>query len=387
MHMSQYSQLYVVMSAWLLLGSVQALACANPQAALGVARIVEVDAQSGPLFGRITKQVREDDFLRAKEVVLTFDDGPVPWITGPILETLKRHCTKATFFSVGKMAAGYGKTVRDILDAGHTLAGHTWSHPLNLPKMARNKAIAEIERGFSAVLGPAGGEVAPFFRFPGLNDSAPLLDYLQKRGIAAFTVDVVSDDSFINDPERLARVTLERIEARRGGIVLFHDIKPATARALPVILDQLKRRGYSVVHLRSRAYVAPHPDFPVQGEAANAVALKGTRFDGDGNTEDRKLLPFFGAVILKRALDPDIVGRPVARVSPPRRERTNGERAGQGGAGARPNRPGFGSAERKAVSPPRANPRRNGEPAREVLPWAPAAAPNERPERRPIPLR
>ena len=78
-----------------------ARACTNSTGGLGVSRIVEIDVSGGPLFGAISKRKREPSFLAPKEVVLTFDDGPVPWITAPILKTLDDFCTKATFFAVG----------------------------------------------------------------------------------------------------------------------------------------------------------------------------------------------------------------------------------------------------------------------------------------------
>ncbi|MHA1179956.1 MAG: polysaccharide deacetylase family protein, partial [Alphaproteobacteria bacterium] len=72
--------------------------CSNPDAALGVSRIVEIDTKAGPLFGDFSKYEREPRFLGPKEVVLTFDDGPMPRYTKPILEALDKFCTKATFF-------------------------------------------------------------------------------------------------------------------------------------------------------------------------------------------------------------------------------------------------------------------------------------------------
>ncbi len=311
---------FMTMAVCLCGGVASVRACEAGADALGVSRIVEIETRSGPLFGQITKQVREDDFLKPMEVVLTFDDGPVPWITGPILKTLKAHCTKATFFSVGKMAKAYPETVHDIVQSGHTLGGHTWSHPLNLPKMAKAKAVAEIERGFASLVASSGGEIAPFFRFPGLNDSGPLLTYLQERGIASFTVDVVSDDSFISDPDELVRVTMRRIIARRGGIVLFHDIKPATAKALPAILDELKARGFSVVHLRPSEHLEADPSFA--GEFSATAKVLQLRGSSNGEGIRPPLLPFYGAVLLERALDPDTVGRPVTRLVPELRNRS-----------------------------------------------------------------
>jgi hypothetical protein len=150
------------------------------------------------------------------------------------------------------MAIAYPRLVKRVLAEGHTVGTHTWSHPMSLPQMTPEDARADIERGFTAVTLAAGRPIAPFFRFPGLRDNTALLTYLKQRKVATFTVDVVSNDSFIASADRLVATTLSRIEAHGGGIVLFHDIKQQTAKALPIVLAELKRRGYSVVHLRSR---------------------------------------------------------------------------------------------------------------------------------------
>ena len=89
--------------------------CANPKDALGVSRIVEIDAKSGPLYGAFTKYDKEPRFLGPKEVVLTFDDGPMPKHTKPILDALDKFCTKATFFYVGQMAQAYPDMVKEVL--------------------------------------------------------------------------------------------------------------------------------------------------------------------------------------------------------------------------------------------------------------------------------
>jgi peptidoglycan-N-acetylglucosamine deacetylase len=261
---------------------------ACPSGGLGVSRIVNIDASTGPLYGDITKQAHQANFLKPKEVVLTFDDGPLPWITKSILDTLERFCTKATFFSVGRMAIAYPETTRDIQHRGHSLGTHTWSHPMNMRRMTIEQSSAEIERGFAAVSAAAGGPIAPFFRFPGLSDSGPMLTHLQKRNVASFTVDVVSNDSFISSVERLTSETIAKVEARQGGIMLFHDIKAVTAKALPGILTELQRRGYRVVHMTSTAPFRPDPRYSVEFAGKIALAEQGK--------SGKKLMPFFGAV-------------------------------------------------------------------------------------------
>lgn len=278
----------------------------NPGSGLGVARVVDIDTSNGPLFGDLSRYPREATFLAPKEVVLTFDDGPMPWITKSILDTLDAHCTRATFFSVGRMAVAYPASVRDVLARGHTVGTHTWSHPLNLRRLRPEAAIDEVERGFAAVALAAGQPIAPFFRFPGLSDNAALLTHLQSRGVGSFTVDVVSNDSYIADAARLAQQTLARIEARGGGIVLFHDIKVSTARALPAILGELQRRGYKVVHLRSRHAFEPLPQYQATLEpmVAKAMPVAGAK---------PGLVPFYAAAPLPQALPETAV---VAQLAP-----------------------------------------------------------------------
>lgn len=237
-------------------------ACADPAHALGVKRVLEIDTRDGPVIGSITRYAHEDHALGPKEVVLTFDDGPDPPITERILAALRAECTKASFFLIGKMAEAYPGYVRREVEEGHTVGTHTWSHPLHINRMTADEGIAEIDKGFAAVEKAAGQPVAPFFRFPGLNDSGTLLNHLQARGIATITVDVVSDDSFIHDPKRIVETMFRRLDARGGGIILFHDIKPLTGEVLPLVLAELKAKGYGVVQLKAKPKASTEASAP-----------------------------------------------------------------------------------------------------------------------------
>lgn len=254
-------------------GGLQHASCAQPENAIGVHRTITIDASSGPIFGAVTRREREASFLKKGEVVLTFDDGPLPGVTTRILEILSRECTRATFFSVGRMALAYPATYRKVVAAGHTVGGHTYSHAANMPSLPPEKAVDEIERGFAALTRVAGHPVAPFFRFPGLRDSDGLLGYLQSRGLATFTVDVISNDSFIDDPLKLTQKTMDQVRQRGGGIILFHDIKPVTARALPLIIKALREEGFKVVHLVAAEDFRVLPAY----EGAFEVALSKSR--------------------------------------------------------------------------------------------------------------
>jgi peptidoglycan/xylan/chitin deacetylase (PgdA/CDA1 family) len=166
-------------------------ACAGNDA-LGVSRVMEIDPTGGPRYG--TYQYPSTLALGPKKVVLTFDDGPYPERTRSVLDALDRHCAKATFFAVGRFAEAYPDIVSDLVARGHTLANHSWSHPANLGHLALAKAKQEIERGFASLRAVSPGHVAPFFRYPGLNDSDDLNDYLAQSDIAVLSCDTGTDD-------------------------------------------------------------------------------------------------------------------------------------------------------------------------------------------------
>lgn len=311
--------LVIVMAMTVTPATAESQGCQAGNGALAVSRTVEIDADNGPIFGQITTQKKEPSFLNDKEVVLTFDDGPMPWITKSILDTLDKYCTKATFFSVGRMALTYPDTVQEVLARGHTLGTHTMTHPFNMPRMAPSTAHSQIEQGFAAVATAAGQPIAPFFRFPGLADSAALMDYLQSRGIAAFTVDVVSNDSYIHSASTLTRRTLAQIDRLGGGIVLFHDIKATTAKALPHILAGLAKRGYKVVHI-----TAAKPYEPLdEAVAAILPRLKKTKVAATDTDDDASddAMPFYGRVHPSMATEQEFDAQEITKVSPAARAR------------------------------------------------------------------
>ncbi len=234
-------------------------ACPPGPNALGVSRVTEIDTSSGPRFGF---QYKEQDVLADGEVVLTFDDGPLRPYSRPVLEALAAHCTKATFFVVGRMAVADPEMVREYARLGHTIGIHTWSHA-NLHSITPLKARTEIELGFSAVQQAMGKPLAPFFRFPFLRDPKSMIMHLQGRQIGIFSVDVDSKDFRTRDPGTVHRRVMGDLARAKKGIILFHDIQPSTARALPSLLADLKAKGYRVVHLQPKAEATTMPEFDV----------------------------------------------------------------------------------------------------------------------------
>ena len=229
-----------------------AVAC--PAEALGTARTMTVDPAATPRVGR--KQFPETLPLNPKEVVLTFDDGPWPTTTPRVLDALKAECVHATFFLLGRNAAAHPAIVRREAAEGHTIGHHTYSHRL-LAHLPLAKAEAEIDRGIATVEAILSGQrntrpSTPFFRFPGFVANPALLDRMQDRGIAVFGADVWASDWTPMTPDEELHKLMRRIEKSQGGIVLLHDTKAQTARMLPALLRELKKRGFAVVHIVPR---------------------------------------------------------------------------------------------------------------------------------------
>ncbi len=104
--------------------------------------------------------------LEDHEVVLTFDDGPLPRNSNQILEILASQCIKATFFEIGRMAQVYPEGVRKLRDAGHSIGTpQPGSHPLTMNKMPIERARQEIDDGIASVKAALGDDaaLAPFF--------------------------------------------------------------------------------------------------------------------------------------------------------------------------------------------------------------------------------
>ncbi|NJO24208.1 MAG: polysaccharide deacetylase family protein, partial [Sphingomonadales bacterium] len=215
--------------------------------ALGVARTISLDSTQGPRYGN--QQYHDHTLLRDGEVILTFDDGPHPHYTKMVLDALEAHCTRATFFMVGFRAMTASALVRDIARRGHTIGTHTWSHQ-DLAKIDPVAAKAEIELGISAVQKSLGAPAAPFFRFPYLSAPRGMQAYLKSRNTGMFSIDVDSYDYKTRSPTLVVRNVMQQLQAKKKGILLFHDIQPATAGAMKLMLDELKRGGFQVVHMR-----------------------------------------------------------------------------------------------------------------------------------------
>ncbi|WP_338821564.1 polysaccharide deacetylase family protein [Bradyrhizobium septentrionale] len=230
--------------------AVRAADCPGNPNALGTSRTLVVDPIEHPRIG--TMQYPETLPLADHEVVLTFDDGPLPKYSNQVLAILASQCVKATFFTIGSQARFNPEGVRKLIAAGHTVGTHSQNHPLTMNKMPLEKVKQEVDDGIASTLAALNGDkskLAAFFRIPGLMRAEIPEAYLASQGIQVWSADFPADDWRHVSPQRVYDLAIQRIEAKHKGILLLHDIQPRTVAALPRILNTLKERGYRIVHV------------------------------------------------------------------------------------------------------------------------------------------
>src|SRR3569833_1196673 len=260
--------------AWIVLclglltvGSPAALAaeCPGHPDALGTSRTLVVDPREHPRIG--TMQYRETLPLKDNEVVLTFDDGPLPKYSYQVLKILADECFKATFFIIGSQAKANPEGVRKLVAAGHTVGTHSMSHPLTFDRMPNEKFEPEINGGieWTSAAKTAPSQLAPFFRIPGLLRAEGVENYQISRGIQVWSADFPADDWRHVSSDRVYQLAIQRLEAKGKGVLLLHDIQARTVAALPKIIRDLKARGYHIVHVVPAPAARPAtPTTPVE---------------------------------------------------------------------------------------------------------------------------
>ena len=257
---------------------------------LGTSRFVEVGTHGGLEVG--LKTYPQTIPLADHEVILTFDDGPAAKTTPEILNALADECVLATFFDIGRDAEALPEIARrEVLD-GHTVAHHTYSHPQpTLRYMSDAAARDDLLKGMIAVEKAAYGQDfsagepkelkdlklhAPFFRFPGFADTENLRSWLAANNVGTFGVDLWASDWIRMTPEEELKLVMSRLDRPGKGMLLLHDNRQWTADMIPMLLRDLKAKGYRIVHMvpgPGTGPTAPAPKgwFSETGRVTNAL--------------------------------------------------------------------------------------------------------------------
>jgi len=176
-----------------------------------------------------------------KVIALTFDDGPKPGMTEPLLEILIKEKVPATFFVIGRHVIAYPELTRQITAAGMELANHSYTHP-NLTKIGDAAVAREIMRT-QAAIEQVTGKTSRFVRPPGGNWNNAVSKVCRDWGLipCMWTVDVYGSE--VIGAQSVADAVL--MQVRPGSVILMHNGKMSTLQALPTVIKELKRRGYS----------------------------------------------------------------------------------------------------------------------------------------------
>jgi len=263
---------------------------------LGTSRVAPVGTHGGLEVG--LKTYPRTIPLADHEVILTFDDGPDARTTPRILDALAEQCVRATFFDIGRSAESLPQIARREVVDGHTVAHHTYSHPQPTMRfMPEAAARADILKGMVAVEKAAYGQNfgagpprdlseiklhAPFFRFPGFADTPELRQWLAANDVGIFGVDLWASDWIKMTPEAELGLVMRRLDRAGKGMLLLHDNHEWTAEMVPMLLSELKAKGYHIVHMVPGPGTGPTEPAPKGwvSETERVIGALKPRFEG-----------------------------------------------------------------------------------------------------------
>lgn len=184
---------------------------------------------------------------KQKVIALTFDDGPWNKTTEKILDILKKHNIKATFFVLGQRLNKQKEIGKKIVQEGHVIGNHTWNHPAQKNKMNQDRIESEIGQTGKLIY-QITGKTTKLFRPPGGFLENGLADYAKERKDTVVLWSTDSKDWYDKSAQEITKKVLSK--SRNGGIVLLHDgggPRDHVVEALPNIINGLKQQDYEFV--------------------------------------------------------------------------------------------------------------------------------------------
>lgn len=175
-----------------------------------------------------------------KLLALTFDDGPSEKYTGKLLDALNEYDAKATFFLVGQNVDSNAELVRRMIDEGHEVGSHSWSHQ-DMLTLSESEIAAELEQADDAIY-EAIGSYPTLFRAPYGSINDLLLEHLDVPSIF-WSIDTFDWET--RDAEYVKAQILDN--AYDGAILLLHDVHETTVNGTIAALEELQAEGYTLV--------------------------------------------------------------------------------------------------------------------------------------------
>ena len=197
-------------------------------------------------------QIRANYFVKSinrgkKEgISLTFDDGPDPNFTPQILEILDNHNLTGTFFIIGKKAENFPELLKEIIQRGHIVGNHSFSHSHRLPLLSSNKLKADIQHCINIIKTLTGKKIR-FFRPPFGVTNPRYAKVLKQLDLQSIGWNIRSFDTVFKDSKQLFKRISRKIE--NGSIILFHDTQQVTVQTLPEIIRYCDEKGIKILPL------------------------------------------------------------------------------------------------------------------------------------------
>lgn len=180
-----------------------------------------------------------------KKIAITFDDGPTP-ITNDVLDILKKYNAKATFFCIGTQIEKHPDIFKRIIEEGHLIGNHSYSHDKKIGFFSTQKVVREIQKNDSVIENYLGKKTL-LFRPPFGVTNPRFARAIKQTGHFVIGWNNRSLDTVIDDESKILKRIAEKINI--GGIVLLHDTSAKTARVLERLLLLLQSENYTVTPL------------------------------------------------------------------------------------------------------------------------------------------
>lgn len=231
----------------------------NEEGPVDLSYAVEVDENALSYQEKYPSLYIEGDFaqteVKSKIVYLTFDDGPSVACTTKILDILKENDIKATFFLVGKITEEKKEIVQRIIDEGHTIGIHSYSHDYETIYQSVDAYLADFEKLWTQLYEEFSYK-AEIYRFPGGSVNSynytvchQIIAEMYRRGFVYFDWNASAEDASSRTPSSntIENRILRGVRRADRSIVLMHDSEKMTntVEALPRVISELKEDGYS----------------------------------------------------------------------------------------------------------------------------------------------
>ncbi len=190
-----------------------------------------------------------------KEIALSFDDGPAESFTPFILDVLKAGKVEAAFFCIGKKIPANEHLLRRIVEEGHIIGNHSYSHHPLFDIFSAERMLEDITQ-MNELTNHNTGLEPKFFRPPYGVTNPNLKKAVERGGFISIGWSIRSMDTMIRNENRLLQKILQSLKP--GAIVLLHDTSPSTMKILKELITQIRQKGYEIVRLDKMIKLNPY---------------------------------------------------------------------------------------------------------------------------------